>query len=190
MRSFLAGLTTAAIAWSGCGGSDDKTAGGQRSTTSAAEAPGAPAGRCPDGTKPVTAKELVPDPAPGYSLAPSDPAAIKPIVTQFKTALGDRWRGHDAKVLARDGASNGTLLLVVNSSEKTGGNDDIVSGMLKSANARGYKTEPITVRGQETRLSETADDSYVTVAAAGECAAVMVLATSEKELRGAVKQIG
>ena len=189
MRTFVAGLTLAAIAFGGCGDGDGKTAAERPSTTSAAEATTTPAGRCPDGTKRVTAAELVPDPAPGYALAPSDPAATKSIVTPLTTALGDRWRGHDEKVLARDGASSGTLLLVVNSTEKTGGNDDIVAGMLASANESGHKSEPITVRGQETQLVRTADDSYLTVGVAGECAVVMLISASEKEARDAVKQI-
>jgi len=189
MRVFLASLTSAVIAFGGCGDGEGKKAADKPSPSSTAEAGATPAGPCPDGTKLVTADELVADPAPGYSLAPSDPAATKTIVTRLKTALGDGWRGHDAKVLARDGASRGTLLLVINTTEKTGGNDDIAAGMLDRANESGYKTEPITVGGQETRLVRNAD-SYATVGVAGECAAVMVVSTSEKAVHNAVEQIG
>jgi hypothetical protein len=189
MRTLLAGLTSAAIAVGGCGDGDGTTAATQPSATSTAEATATPAGRCPDGTKRVTAEQLVPDPAPGYALAPSDRAATKAIVTPLKTALGDRWRDHDEKVLTRDGASSGTLLLVINSTETTGGNDDIVAGMLESAKQSGYETEPITVRGHESQLVRTADDSYATVGVAGECAVVVLISTSEKQVRDAAKQI-
>jgi hypothetical protein len=189
MRTVLAGFTFVAIALGGCGQSGEKTAAKRPSSTGTPEATANPAGRCPNQTKRVTAEALVPDPAPGYSLVPSDPAATKTIVTPLKTALGDRWRDHDEKVLARDGASSGTLLLVINSTETTGGIGDIVAGLLKGASEGGYKTEPITIRGQDTQLVRTADDSYMTVGVAGECAVVMLISASEEEVRGAVKQI-
>src|SRR4051794_24346120 len=150
--------------------------------------PGAPGGRCPPQIKPVTAQDLVSNPAPGYSLVPSDATSTKTIVTLLKAVLRDSRRGHDEKVLARDRASSGTLLLVVNSTEKTGGNNDIVSGILEGTKASGDKTEEITVRGQTTRLVRTGDGAYTTVAPAGDCAVVMLISDSEKELRRAAKQ--
>ena len=185
MRTLVAGLTCAAIAFGGCGDNDSQTTAERPSDTPTAEAAHTPAGACPAGTKPVTAEDLVPDPAPGYSLVPSDPAATKSIVTPLRTALKDRWRGHDEKVLARDEASSGVLLLVINSTEKMGGTDAIIAGILDS----GHDGEPITIRGQEAKLVRTADDSYFTAGVAGECAALLIFASSEAQARNAVKQI-
>ena len=100
-------------------------------------------------------------------------------------ALKERWRGHDEKVLARDEASSGVLLLAINSTEKTGGTDAIVAGILDS----GHDGEPITIRGQKAKLVRTADDSYFTAGVAGECAALLIFASSETQARNAVKQI-
>ena len=89
------------------------------------------------------------------------------------------------KVLARDGAASGTLVLVINSTEKTGGTDDIVAGMIDS----GRDGEPITLRGQETKLVRTIDGAYVTAAVAGDCAMVLLIADSEKQARNAARQL-
>ena len=137
----------------------------------------------------MTAEQLVPDPAPGYSLVASDPAATKAIVAPLKAALGKRWRDHDEKVLARDGASSGTLLLVINGTERTGGIGDIVAGMLKAAGEGGHRTEPITVRGQQTQLVRTADDAFMSAGVAGDCAVLILVSASEKDMRDAAKQI-
>jgi hypothetical protein len=190
MRAFLAGLSSFAIAFSGCGDRDAKTGAKQPSSTSAAQATATTSSdRCPDQVKPVRAQDLISDPAPGYSLVPSDAASTKTIVTLLKAVLGDSWRGHDEKVLARDGASSGTLLLVVNSTEKMGGNNDIVAGILEGTKQSGDETEAITVRGQRTQLVRTGDGAYTTVAPAGDCAVVMLISDSEKELRRAAKQL-
>src|SRR5687767_6214326 len=120
MRTLIAGLAFAAIALSGCGGSDDEAAAGRPSSTPTAATEHTPTGPCPAGTKLVTVDELVPDPAPGYSLAPSDPQATEAIVGTLRIAIGKRWRDHDEKVLVRDGASSGALVLVINHTEKSG----------------------------------------------------------------------
>jgi hypothetical protein len=185
MRTLIAGLAFAAIALSGCGGGDDEAVAGRPSSTPAADTEHTPAGRCPAGTKLVTAEELVPDPAPGYSLTASDPQATERIVGTLRAAVGERWRDHDEKVLVRDGASNGTLVLVINHTEKSGGTDDIVAGMVDS----GRDGEPITLRGQKTKLVRTIDGAYFTGAVAGDCAVVLLIADSEKEAREAVKQL-
>jgi hypothetical protein len=185
MRTRIALVTATALAFAGCGNHRDQTAAERPSRTPAAERAGTPAGACPEGTKPVTAAELVPHPARGYSLAPSDPAVTRAIVTPLKAALRDRWRGHDEKVLARDEASRGTLLLVINSTERTSGTDAIVAGILDS----GHDGEPITVRGEQTKLVRTADDTYVTAGIAGECAVLLLFAGTEADVRDAVKQI-
>jgi hypothetical protein len=185
MRTLVAGLASAAIALSGCGGGDDEAAAGRPSSTPTADTEHTSAGGCPAGTKLVTVEDLVPDPAPGYSLAPSDPQATQPIVGTLRTALRKRWRDHDEKVLARNGAASGTLVLVINSTEKTGGTDDIVAGMTDS----GRGGEPITLRGQETKLVRMIDGAYFTAAVAGECAVVLLIADTEKQTRDAVEQL-
>jgi hypothetical protein len=185
MRTLMAGLAFAAIALSGCGGSDDEAAAGGPSSTPTAATEHTPTGPCPAGTKLVTVEELVPDPAPGYSLAPSDPQATEPIVGTLRSAIGKRWRDHDEKVLVRDGALNGALVLVINHTEKSGGIDDIVAGMVDS----GRDLEPIMLRGQETKLARMRDGAYATAAVAGECAVVMLFADSENLVRDAAEQL-
>ena len=51
----------------------------------------------------------------------------------------------------------------------------------------GRPGEPITLRGQETKLLRMIDGAYAT--AAGECAVVRLFADSEKEARNAVEQL-
>jgi hypothetical protein len=184
MRIPIAGLAAAAaFALSGCGGGEEEPAAERPTSTPSAE--NTPAGGCPAGTKLVTAEELVPDPASGYSLVPSDPQATETIIGTLRSAIGERWRDHDANVLARDGASSGTLVLVINSTEKSGGTDDVVAGMVAS----GAGGEPITLRGEQTKLVRTVDGAYLTAASAGECAVVLLIADSESEARKAVRQL-
>jgi hypothetical protein len=186
MRFFVAGLASVAIGLCGCGGGDDEAAVGAPSSTPTADAKSQPANRCPAGTKLVTAEQLIPDPASGYSLVPSDPQATKTIVNTLRSALGGRWRDHDENVLVRDGAASGALLLVINHTERTNGAGELVAGMTDS----GRPGEPITVRGQTTKLVRTIDGAYVTAAVAGDCAVVLLFADSEKVARNAVRQLG
>jgi hypothetical protein len=174
MRASVVGFICVAIALCGCGSED------------AAESPtpSPAAARCPAGTKLVTAEDLVPEPAPGYSLAPSEPDATRPIVGALRGAIGDRWRDHDEKVLVRDGATNGALVLVINHTEKAGGVGELVTGMTDS----GRPSEPIRFRGQQTRLARLVDGAYLTAAVAGECAVVLLFADTERLVRDAVKQ--
>lgn len=182
--AFAAGLVSVTIALTGCGDGEDQAAAERPSGTPAAATEAASAAPCPAGTELVTAEELVPDPSPGYSLAPSDPQATEVVVGTLRSALGDRWRGHDEQVLVRDGADSGTLVLVINHAERTSGTDELVAGMTDS----GRGGEPITVRGQKTKLVQMIDGAYFTAAVAGECAVVLLIADAERDIRAAIKQ--
>lgn len=91
------------------------------------------------------------------------------------------------KVLARPRAERGTVVLVVNANERI---DDTTRGSLAAERDAGVHGEPIEIAGEPGRLNVTADGAYLGVAAAGECAMVMLVADEEQVLRGAASAMG
>ena len=114
---------------------------------------------CPEGTELVRARDVI-GPTPG---------------------------GHDARVLARRGATRGTAVLVINAREA---GDDTLRGIMAAERDAGRPGEPIEISGEPGRLNRSADGGYVAFAAAGECALVMLLADEERTLRGAASEMG
>jgi hypothetical protein len=132
--------------------------------------------KCPEGTPFVKAADIVGKPVPsGFELLQADPAAIGPFANQFKSRIGDAWRGYDARVLVHEGEVNGAAVVVLNTKDKTGG-DDLVAGLERAASDRNVETEKLTIAGREGRLIQAVDGAYLATAPAHECAVVFLVA--------------
>ena len=79
---------------------------------------------CPSGKDIVRATEVIGTPPPGYEIVPGDKKRLKQIADQFKATIGSSWRGYDARVLVRRKRLNGAAVIVINSDDKTTGNDE------------------------------------------------------------------
>jgi hypothetical protein len=163
-----------AVALSGlaCGGD-----GAERSATN----PAAPT-PCPEGTEPVRARDIIGRAPTGYQVVPGDRKAIKAFADQFRQEFGERWRGYDAKVLARRDAVNGTAVVVLNADEETRGSD-FLRGAKAAEQASGAKGEDIRVGDEKGRLQQATDGAYIAMAPAGPCAFVLLVADSEALVR-------
>jgi hypothetical protein len=173
----FAAIAIAAVLAAGCGG------GGERPASSAPT----PGGPCPEGTPFVRAADLIgPSPA-GHEVLPADREALATFVGRLREGLGDRWRGYDAKVMARPGAAFGTVVLVVNSHER---GDASGGGIVAAERDAGRQGEPIDIAGRPGRLNVAADGAHVAVAPAGDCALAMLVADEERMLRRAASAMG
>src|SRR5262245_32938182 len=75
---------------------------------------------CPSGDDMVSARDIIGTPPPkGYDIDPGRKQQLKTFAEQFKSTLGDSWRGYDAKVLLRKGELDGAAVFVINSDDKT-----------------------------------------------------------------------
>ena len=176
----IATIAVTALLVVGCGGGN---AG--RAKSSAAPTPG-PA--CPEGTEFVRARDVIgPTPA-GFEVVPGARGRLEAAADVLRRGLGERWRGYDAKVLARPRAANGTAVVVINSHER--GGDDFMRGFLAAERDAGKQGEPIQVAGEEGRLHRAADGAYIAIAPAGECALVLLVATQEQLVRRTASVIG
>ena len=144
-----------------------------------------PAGPCPEGTEFLRARDVIGQAPPGYAIVSGDRQALDGFVAQFRKPLGARWRGYDAKVLARRGADNGTAVIVINTHERSGGSDDILRGAEASKRDRGTDYERLRVGGEVGPLSQAPDGAYIAAASAGTCSLVVLVADTEKLVRTA-----
>jgi hypothetical protein len=159
----------------GCGGSGAGTA-----ANSADPGPGGP---CPEGTPIVQARDVIGPVPRGFEVVPGDNEVLKSLVAEMKAGFGESWRRHDAKILLRRGAVNGTAVLVINSTDR---HEDTMRGFLAAERDAGTRGETIEVAGERGRLLVAADGGYAAVAPAGECAMVMLFADTERLMRTAV----
>jgi hypothetical protein len=136
----------------------------------------APTPKCPEGTPFVTAADIVGKPVPaGFELLRSDPAVMDPFANQFKSTIGDAWRGYDARVLVHEGKVVGAAVVVINAKDQTGGND-LIAGLERAASDRDVETEELTIAGREGRLIQAVDGAYLATAPARKCAIVFLVA--------------
>jgi hypothetical protein len=136
---------------------------------------------CPEGTPVVKAADIVGKPLPvGFELARADPKLMEPFVNQFKTRVGDAWRGYDARVLVRKRKVNGAAVIVINAKDQTGGTA-YVEGIESAASDRDVETETISIAGRDGRLIRAVDGAYLATAPARDCALVF-LAADKKQL--------
>jgi hypothetical protein len=135
---------------------------------------------CPDGTPFVKARDIVGKPVPsGFELLQPDPAGMKPFVNQFRTRIGEAWRGYDARVLVHEGKVVGTAVVVINAKDQTGGNS-LVAGIDRGADDRGVDAEMISIAGRDGRIVQAVDGAYIASAPARECAIVFLVADKKQ----------
>jgi hypothetical protein len=139
---------------------------------------------CPSGDDIVHATDVIGRPPPkGYDIDPGDKQALKAVADQFKTRIGESWRGYDARVLVRHKEVNGTAVLVINSDDKTGGSE-LIRGAEKGAEEAGQTAEKLTIAGKEGRMVQSSDGAYIAMAPTGRCAVVMLIADRAELVRG------
>ena len=144
---------------------------------------------CPEGTPPLTAREVI-GPAPrGYEVLP--PERRKPIerfMAEMRREMGPGYRSHDTRVVYRRGALEGTVVVVLNLGE--GRPEDFVAGMKEAEREEGVQGERLDIDGREGRLAPSGDRSYVAAAPTGRCAVVILLSVDKAKVRETASIIG
>jgi hypothetical protein len=92
-------------------------------------------------------------------------------------------------VLVRHKKVNGAAVMVLNSSDKTSGSDDLIRGAEKGAEQAGQTAVPIDIAGQEGRMVQTPDGAYIAMAPTARCAVVLLLADTDALVRDAASVI-
>jgi hypothetical protein len=145
--------------------------------------------KCPEGTAPLTAREVIgPVPRAYEVLAPEQQKPIDDYVAGLRKEMGSGYRNHDAGVIYRRGAREGTVVVVINTHE--GRPEDVVAGAKEAERDEGIQGERLDVDGREGRLQHATDGSYVASAPAGECSVVLLVALEKKQLQDAAALIG
>jgi hypothetical protein len=148
--------------------------------------PGAESDRaCPEGTPSLTARDVIGSTPMGYVVDRGDRQAIAEAAEPITESIGATFRDYDARVLARRGASYGTVVLVVNANERAPSSEQVIRTQTANEEKLGTAGEPIAIGGADGRLSSAVDGSYLAMAPAGECAIVMLFDTREARLRDA-----
>jgi hypothetical protein len=145
---------------------------------------------CPSGKDIVRATDVIGKPPPeGYVIDPGDKQRLKQIADQFKSTLGDSWRGYDARVLVRPNKANGTAVMVINSDDDTTDGGELIHGAEEGAQQAGQQAEPLTIGGKEGRMLQAGDGAYIAMAPTGKCAVVLLLADRAELVRDAAHVI-
>jgi hypothetical protein len=173
MRRLLI-LPLVSVALAACGGDE-----AQQEQRSEADQP------CPEGTPSVSAADVVGPTPDGYVVDRGDQQAIGEFAGRISDSIGTTMRDHDGAVLARRGASVGTVVLVVNATRRVPSDEHVIRSMTNSEEQLAVTGENITIGGAEGRLSHALDGSFVATARAGECALVMLVDNRERRLRNA-----
>jgi hypothetical protein len=138
---------------------------------------------CPEGTAPVRATDVIAEPPPGYEVFEIDRKVFNGFVQPFKTAIGDGWRGYDAKILApRRNSALGAAVMVINTTE-AGSSDEVIAGAEEGAEERNQAIESITIGGQEGRIVQAPDGAYIAARATGDCSVLLLIADTESRIR-------
>jgi hypothetical protein len=144
---------------------------------------------CPSGKDIVRATDVIGTPPQGYEVVPGDKKRLKQIADQFKTTIGSSWRGYDARVLVRRKRLNGAAVIVINSDDKTSGNDELIKGAERGAEETGQTAERVDVGGQEGRMVRAPDGAYIAMAPTARCAILVVIADTAPLARDAAAKI-
>lgn len=175
MRRIAAILATGVLC--GCGGGNGAAETAKRTDRA-----------CPEGTEPVSARDVIGPTPPGYEVVRGDRRAIDRFVQQIRGQMGDAWRGYDARVLVRRQAQNGAAVIVINANERRV--DEVVEGAKDAPVGRDLRRGPIEVAGEEGWMQEAVDGAFIAVAPAGDCAMLMLVADNEPRLRDAAAKVG
>jgi hypothetical protein len=138
---------------------------------------------CPEGTPSLQARDVIGPTPKGYEVVEGDPAALGRVADQMKETMGPAFRDWDGRVLVRQGAANGTAVLVFNAKERIPPPDELLRQQEEAEQDAGLPAEPIAVGSTDGRLHEAADGGYLAVAPAGTCAMLMLVADRERFVR-------
>lgn len=172
MRPLLAIFTVLSVALSACGGDEQE----QRPRSDQA---------CPESTRSLQARDIIGSTPKGYIVDRGDQQAIGEIAGRIADSVGSTMRDYDGRVLARRGASAGTVVLVVNATKRSPTSEELIGSMEANEQKLGLSGEDISIGDTEGRLSTAVDGSYVATAPAGTCAIVMLIDERERRLRDA-----
>jgi hypothetical protein len=169
-------VTTLALCALGCGASPERIVKPQTP-------------ECPEGTPPLTAREVIgPVPRGFEALPPERPKPIERFVTGLRQEMGAAYRNHDSRVIYRRGALEGTVVVVVNTHE--GRPEDVVVGAKDAERDDGIQGERLDIDGREGRLQHATDGSFVALAPTGRCSIVVLIALQKRKLQDAAALIG
>jgi hypothetical protein len=142
----------------------------------------------PCDSAPLSARQVIGPTPPGYQVVRGDRQAMGQYAGQLRRAIGDAYRSYDGRVLVERGASDGTVVLVINTYEA--GAEDAVAGAKYAERENGIVGRPISVDAREGRLQEAKDGSFIAMAPAGECSVVLLVSLQEPLVREAAALIG
>jgi hypothetical protein len=165
-------LIILAVALAGCGGAPKP----------AAESGPPP---CPEGTRSVTARDVIGTTPKGFVVVEGDPVALERVADQMKQTMGPAYRDHDARVLARRGARMGTAVMVFNATQRIPPPDVLLEQQQAAEERAGITGETVAVGSVDGRMRQSPDGSWNVVAAAGPCAMVMLASDRKPLLRDA-----
>jgi hypothetical protein len=160
--------------------------GGDEGERAADPTPGEP---CPEGTELVRARDVIGPTPKGYQVVPGDRKALGAIANQLEAGFGERWRGYDARVIARRNAVNGTAVIIVNVNEQTESSEEFLRGVKAAEEDNDARGEDIRVGDHDGRLQRAPDGAYLAIAPAGTCALVMLVADDEALVRDAAAKL-
>lgn len=144
---------------------------------------------CPEGTSTLKASEVIGPVPRDYTVEP--PVEEKPIdefVGELRKEVGDGYRSHDASVIFRRGAQQGTVVIVVNTNE--GRPEDVVLGAKDAESDGDVSGERLDVDGREGRLQRASDGSYIAMAPTGECSILILVDTTKARVKDSASVIG
>jgi hypothetical protein len=145
---------------------------------------------CPEGTPALKAREVIGPVPRGYEVLP--PERRKPIdrfVARLRRQTGSKgYLNHDASVIYRRGEVDGTVVVVINTSEGTP--EDVVAGAKSAERDRGVDGERLDIDGREGRLQRADDGSFIALAPTGQCSMLILIALEKPMLEEAAGLIG
>ncbi len=173
--------TLLALVAAGCG--EDETASSPSETPEAQNT-------CEEGTESVTLDDVIGTPPEGYELDPGRRKAIDQLVNRFRQTMGEVYRDHEAKVLLERGEQEGTVVVVINTSEDIGEDEDeFLEGVASGEDESGLKGSDIEIGERPGRLQLGPDGSAFAIAPTGSCAFVALVASREALLREAASAV-
>ena len=143
---------------------------------------------CPGDTPELKANEVIGPVSRRFEVLPPDrPKPIERFMGEIKRAMGPGYRSHDARVIYRRGAMEGTVVVVLNIAD--GRPQEFVAGFEEGEREEGVQGEPLEIDGQEGRLAPS-EDSFVATAPSGDCSVVILIAVDKTKLKEAAGLIG
>jgi hypothetical protein len=142
---------------------------------------------CPAGAPELFVRDILPEPPPGTEIVAADPKTAKPIVDELRQETGEAVRSIRTRVVAEPDREYGTLLLLLNTDERTAGRD-FLAGAKEGAKEVDAEVQDITIAGEEGALILTTDGAAA-VGAVGDCTGLALYAATEAEVRAVAERI-